>query len=88
MISSQEQRLHTRGASKCFPLTVIGGLIIVASMLILAAGTASAKMEGVISDSIFLFAGGVAIFFVAEPENLLIVTAEYAAVLVAFIADK
>ncbi|KAJ4115388.1 hypothetical protein NW768_011240 [Fusarium equiseti] len=86
--SSQERRLNARRASKRFGFAAIGGLIIVVPMLILASGTATAKMQAVISASIFVFAGGVALFSTTEPENLLVVTAAYAAVLVAFIAEK
>ncbi|KPM37808.1 hypothetical protein AK830_g8767 [Neonectria ditissima] len=87
-ISSQERRARLRISFKRFAFAVIGGLIIVVPMLVLAAGTASGKTQGVISASIFLFAGGVAAFSKTEPENLLVATAAYAAVLVVFIGDN
>ncbi|KAM5341705.1 hypothetical protein ACJ41O_014736 [Fusarium nematophilum] len=85
---SQERIRQVRMASKRFAFAAIGGLIIVVPMLILAAGTATAKMLGVTSVSIFFFAGGVAVFSKTEPENLLVATAAYAAVLVAFVGDS
>ncbi|RSL47215.1 hypothetical protein CEP51_015805, partial [Fusarium floridanum] len=83
-MSSQQRHLQFRLASRRFAFAVIGGLIIVVPMLILAPSTATPKMQGVTSGSIFLFAGGVAVFSSTEPENLLVATAAYAAVLVAF----
>ena len=56
-------------------------------MLILVAGTVSAKGLTVVSASILLFAIAVAIFAKTEPESLLVATAGYAAVMITLIGN-
>lgn len=87
-VADQERRVKIRMALRRFSFAVIGGLIIVMPMLILVSDTTTAKMQAVISTSIFLFALGVAVFSRTTPENLLVATAAYAAVLVTFIGDR
>jgi hypothetical protein len=87
IVADQERRVRLRMTARRFAFAVIGGLIIVMPMLILVSDTATVKMQAVISISIFFFALGVAIFSKTTPENLLVATAAYAAVLVTFIGD-
>jgi len=84
-MASEERRVQFRMTLKRFAFAIIGGLIIVVPMLILVVGNATAKTLAVISSSIFLFAVSVAFFSTIEPENLLVATAAYAAVLMALI---
>jgi len=85
VMASEERRVQFRMTLKRFAFAIIGGLIIVVPMLILVVGNATAKTLAVISSSIFLFAVSVAFFSTIEPENLLVATAAYAAVLMALI---
>jgi VIT1/CCC1 family predicted Fe2+/Mn2+ transporter len=83
-VEIEQRRLQVRRTLHRFGFAVVGGLIIIVPMLILMSGVASTKSQAVISVSIFLFAGGVAVLSNTGPENLLVATAAYAAVLVTF----
>lgn len=84
-IANEERREHIYMAIKRFLFAIIGGLIIVVPMLILAVGNTPQKTLAVISTSIFVFAVGVAFSSEAQPENMLAITAAYAAVLTTLI---
>ncbi|RDW58910.1 hypothetical protein BP6252_13386 [Coleophoma cylindrospora] len=84
-VESEERQTRVRMTLKRFAFAIIGGFIIVVPMLILTVGCATPKTLAVISLSIFIFAVGVAISSTTEPENLLVATAAYAAVLTALI---
>lgn len=86
-IGKQQHRERIKQASWRFAFAVLGGLIIVIPMLILVSDVTPLKYQVVISLSIFLFAVSVACFSRTVPENLLVATAAYAAVLVTFIGD-
>ncbi|KAH7305852.1 hypothetical protein B0I35DRAFT_443385 [Stachybotrys elegans] len=83
-VEKEERRLHIHMMWRRFGFAVVGGLIIIVPMLILMNGIATVKSQAVISVSIFLFAGGVAVLSSSGPENLLVATAAYSAVLVTF----
>ncbi|KAI0117674.1 hypothetical protein GGR51DRAFT_499696 [Nemania sp. FL0031] len=84
-VDNERRRSKFRNTVARFSSAIIGGLIIVAPLLILVAHDATPKTLAVISTSILLFALGIALFSKAEPENLLAATAAYAAVLVTLI---
>ncbi len=88
-LESQKRQQKIREMTRRFCFAILGGLIIVTPVLILTAGTASAtpRVLGVISASIFLFALAVALFSNTKPENLLAATAAYSAVLVSLMED-
>ncbi|KAK8091248.1 hypothetical protein PG994_000753 [Apiospora phragmitis] len=84
-IQGEQRRARTRTALRRFFFAVIGGLIIIGPMFVLTWGIATPKQLAVVSVSIILFATGVAIFSTTEPENLLAVTAAYAAVMMGLV---
>ncbi|KAI0971597.1 hypothetical protein F4678DRAFT_479416 [Xylaria arbuscula] len=88
IVASQERLNQIRVAIRRFSFAIVGGLIIIVPLLILLVGEELPKSLGVISASIVIFAMYVAVFTKLEPENLLAITAAYAAVLVEIIGNK
>lgn len=71
-----------------YPFAMIGGLALIIPVLIMVVRTSPAKPLIVSSISILVFAICVAKFSNAAPENVLLATAAYAAVLVVFISNS
>ncbi|KAK7928901.1 hypothetical protein PG985_005899 [Apiospora marii] len=85
-MAKEERRAKLRNTLRRLGFAVIGGMIIIVPMFILTWNYASTKTLVVLATSILLFVLGIAIFSTTEPENLLAVTAAYAAVLTALMS--
>jgi hypothetical protein len=86
--AAQKRVDSVRTAWRKFIFAILGGLAIVAPVLVIVASSAPLKTLVVVSLSIPLFAVGVATVSTSEPTNLLGATAAYAAVLTVFVGNS
>lgn len=84
-LASEKERIHIKRAVRRFAFAVVGGLIIIVPLCILTWGHVTSRTLAVTASSISLFALCVAVFSKTEPENLLAITATYAAVLMSLV---
>ena len=84
---AEKKREAINLAWRRFTFAILGGLAIVVPVLAIVVTTAPPKTLAIVSASILIFSTVVAVFSDVAPENLLVVTAAYAAVLTVFMGN-